>query len=143
MLANKSMFIAVSSIQSSMGNPSPRLVAWIALVGQILAPILMLLKKYFPARQDGVVITTALLVSVVVVLIVAKSIEGYRMKGGSDLVPRIKVGLVLFLSIVGFIGIGSFSPEGSMAAYFAYCCLPLQRLLNLPIVRCGNCESLS
>ena len=129
------MFVAITSIQSSIGNPSPKPVAWIALSGQALVPILMLLRKYSFGFQEGEVAVIALSVSLAVVLAVTLPIKGYHMQVGDGFALKLKVALVLLLSIFIFIGIGRFSPEAAMAAYLVYCWLPLQRFLNLPITK--------
>lgn len=134
MLALKSMFVGITSIQRSMGVSSPQVVAWIALAGHMLAPIATMGLKYFPDAPKWLVFSASAVAALSLVILATGQAKKYEMKVDGNK-EKDKLLAVFLVSIFLVIGIARYSPELSVVSYFVFCLVPLQRLIRLPFYR--------
>jgi hypothetical protein len=127
------MFVAITSIQRSTDNPFPQLVGWIALAGNIFAPIFSTIQKYSLGISDKNLIAASCVTSMLLILLITNGAEKFSMDVGDGYALKLRIALVLVASTIVFAVISRTLPELSLLAYFAFALLPLQRLLDLPI----------
>jgi hypothetical protein len=129
MHAIRALFVAIAGIQVAMDNPFPRLVAWIALIGQLIVPVLSMMQKYDHHEPNTIVLSTVMASLVVVLTTKSATLQ----KLSAEELPRIKmrVALILLLSTLVFVGLAKVSPELSIAAYLVFAFSPLKKMLRI------------
>jgi hypothetical protein len=129
MQAIRTLFVAIAGIQMAMDNPFPRLVAWVALAGQLVVPVLSMLQKYWQQGQNIFVISAA--ISSAVVILSTSSVTLQPLPAAEVPAIKMKAFLALILSTLAFIGISRLSAELAIAAYLVFALSPLKKLLKV------------
>lgn len=129
MRAIRELSVAIAGLQVAAGNPFPRLVAWIALAGQLVVPVLSVMEKYI--IQGVNVVISAAVISGAVVLPIVRATE-IQLFSSVEL-PRVKlrVFFVLISTTLIFVGIARVSPELSVLTYVIFALLPIKRVLGM------------
>ncbi len=133
MLAIKSLFVALKSIQVHDGNPYPRLTVWIGLAGQLFIPILSVINRYAAGFANETSVALSLATSFIFVIFVTRNLSTSEMKFDGELQLRCKIFFSFFLPLVAFVCIARISPILSLSGYLVYSLIPLQRILKLPL----------
>lgn len=133
MRAIKTLFAAITGIQTAAGNSLPKLVAWVVLCGQLCVPVYCVVEKYIHQEQKTFAVSA--IISIAVVLFSTASISIPVIPAGKLLSLKLKGALILFASTLLFAGIARLSPELSLAAYFLFAFLPLQKVLSVEVAK--------
>ena len=133
MLAIKTMFVAITSIQRKEGNIYPRAVVTVLLSGQLFIPLLMLMRKYISNANNIASLSASIVISIAVIHVITRSASNLRMQDNRELGLRIKIMVALFVPTVVIAWIARDFPWLSLLIYIAYAILPLRKILNLPI----------
>jgi hypothetical protein len=131
MNAIRALFVAIAGIQVAMSNPFPRLVAWIALTGQLVVPILSVMRKH-GVQGANLIVLSAIIAGLTVVL-ATRSVALQPLL--EEKMPKIKMKVfsVLLLSTLIFVGLARVSPEISIVAYLVFAFLPIKKALDIEV----------
>lgn len=132
MLALRSIFVAVVRAQQSVGNPGPRVVAYIALMGICFPPMLAAWRKYLPGSQQQLALPAALVIAFSIAFATASAAKLSSGPIQLNYSMRLRIAAAVFLPAVALLFIARVSPEIALAAFAVFCLIPLQRLLRLP-----------
>lgn len=131
MHAIRALFVAIAGIQAAIGNPFPRLVAWIALAGQLVVPILSVMRKH-SVQGANLVVLSAIIAGLTVVLATG-SVALQPLLEEKMAKIKMKVFSVLLLSTLIFIGLARVAPEISIIAYLVFAFLPMKKVLDIEV----------
>ena len=134
MLAIRTLFVAISTIQTEAENPFPRVTARIALAAQPFVPVFLLLRSVLPSDTGLSTIVVAASISLLLILppTYSKTIQEVEI---DDNWERIKtaIAVLLFASVVPMAVIARYSAGYALATYLVFASLPLQKWLNIKL----------
>lgn len=130
MLAIKSLYVALASIQTERGNPYPRIAILIGLAGQLIVPVFSVFDRYASHVSRGVALLVAGLLSLFVINIVVRSLPEKNLLFIVNTALKVKVFACLLIPTLFFVFVARKSPEASIFLYFLYSILPLKSLLR-------------